>query len=173
MPSTSEASRVSQQREHFHPSSESRLFWCALRVILHLSIMGTLALHVVSSRGLLLSRLAPLHCSRLQRTSLLRISSRCHSSLVRVVERDDKDDTENEEWLTLKAQHQHAPLTCNNASSLRQASAAVDTSTTSTSPSELVYTGNHRIPVTSHLHIVTPSEDVPRGVWPIFRLMVC
>lgn len=40
------------------------------------------------------------------------------------------------------------------------------------SPSELVYPGNATIPITSHLHIVKPGEDVPRGKWPIFRLMV-
>ena len=40
------------------------------------------------------------------------------------------------------------------------------------SPSELVFTGDTVIPVTSRLHIVTPEEDTPRGVWPIFRMMV-
>jgi hypothetical protein len=41
-----------------------------------------------------------------------------------------------------------------------------------TSPSELTYTGNVTMPITSRLHIVTPQEDTPRGVWPVFRLMV-
>jgi hypothetical protein len=40
------------------------------------------------------------------------------------------------------------------------------------SPSELTFTGDMSIPVTSKLHIVTPEEDTPRGVWPIFRIMV-
>lgn len=40
------------------------------------------------------------------------------------------------------------------------------------SPSELEFTGNHIIPITSTLHIVTPDEDTPRGTWPVFRLMV-
>jgi len=40
-----------------------------------------------------------------------------------------------------------------------------------TSPSELFFTGDTLIPVTSRLHIVTPEEDTPRGVWPIFRIM--
>lgn len=39
------------------------------------------------------------------------------------------------------------------------------------SPSELAFAGDAFIPVTSHLHIVTPSEDTPRGTWPIFRIM--
>ena len=43
---------------------------------------------------------------------------------------------------------------------------------TMVSPSALTYTGNHTIPVTSHLHIVTPEEDTPCGTWPIFRIMV-
>jgi hypothetical protein len=45
-------------------------------------------------------------------------------------------------------------------------------SDTSSSPSELTYTGNATMPITTRLHIVTPDEDTPRGVWPIFRLMV-
>ena len=40
------------------------------------------------------------------------------------------------------------------------------------SPSELSFTSDALIPVTSYLHIVTPEEDTPRGVWPIFRIMV-
>lgn len=39
------------------------------------------------------------------------------------------------------------------------------------SPSELIYTGEAVIPITSFLHIVTPEEDAPRGIWPIFRIM--
>lgn len=27
-------------------------------------------------------------------------------------------------------------------------------------------------PIVSKLHLVTPDDDVPRGVWPVFRLMV-
>ena len=41
-----------------------------------------------------------------------------------------------------------------------------------TSPSELSFTSDTLIPVTSYLHIVTPEEDTPGGVWPIFRIMV-
>ena len=39
------------------------------------------------------------------------------------------------------------------------------------SPSELIFTGNTSIPVTSVLHIVTPEEDTPQGIWPVFRIM--
>ena len=41
------------------------------------------------------------------------------------------------------------------------------------SPSEIHYTGNATMPLTSVLHIVKPGEDTPRGIWPVFRLMVC
>ena len=41
-----------------------------------------------------------------------------------------------------------------------------------TSPVSLSFTGGATIPVTSQLKIVTPQEDPPRGIWPIFRLMV-
>jgi hypothetical protein len=37
---------------------------------------------------------------------------------------------------------------------------------------ELLYTGNHKVPITSKLHIVTPQQDTPRGIWPVFRIMV-
>jgi hypothetical protein len=39
------------------------------------------------------------------------------------------------------------------------------------SPSEIQYTGNVTMPLTTVLHIVKPSEDTPRGIWPVFRLM--
>lgn len=39
------------------------------------------------------------------------------------------------------------------------------------SPSELHYTGNVTMPLTSVLRIVKPGEDAPRGTWPVFRLM--
>lgn len=50
-----------------------------------------------------------------------------------------------------------------------------DTTTASksfVSPSQLQYTGDATIPITSRLHIVKPGEDTPRGTWPVFRLMV-
>ena len=36
----------------------------------------------------------------------------------------------------------------------------------------LSYVGSQRLPITSELKIVTPEEDVPRGIWPVFRMMV-
>lgn len=41
-----------------------------------------------------------------------------------------------------------------------------------TSPSHLSYFGQTRMPITSKLHIFTPEEDIPSGIWPVFRLMV-
>lgn len=41
-----------------------------------------------------------------------------------------------------------------------------------TSPSVLAYGGDAEMPITSKLHIITPQEDTPRGIWPVFRLMV-
>ena len=41
------------------------------------------------------------------------------------------------------------------------------------SPSEIRYSGSTTMPLTTVLHIVKPQEDdVPRGIWPVFRLMV-
>ena len=36
----------------------------------------------------------------------------------------------------------------------------------------LSYVGNIQIPITSELKIVLPEEDLPSGIWPIFRMMV-
>ena len=40
------------------------------------------------------------------------------------------------------------------------------------SPTSLTYTGDAVIPITSVLQIIKPQDDTPRGVWPVFRLMV-
>lgn len=42
----------------------------------------------------------------------------------------------------------------------------------SVSPTALRYTGDAVMPITSKLQIVKPQDDTPRGVWPVFRLMV-
>jgi hypothetical protein len=39
-------------------------------------------------------------------------------------------------------------------------------------PTTLAYPGGAPMPIVSRLHIVPPEEDVPRGIWPAFRLMV-
>jgi len=36
----------------------------------------------------------------------------------------------------------------------------------------LSYVGNVQIPITNSLKIVLPEEDVPSGIWPVFRMMV-
>ncbi|KAL7555868.1 hypothetical protein ACA910_009947 [Epithemia clementina (nom. ined.)] len=40
-----------------------------------------------------------------------------------------------------------------------------------TQPTQMAYSGTTSIPITSTLHIVTPQEDTPRGIWPAFRMM--
>lgn len=40
------------------------------------------------------------------------------------------------------------------------------------SPWQLTYTGGNTIPITTNMKIITPQEDAPRGIWPIFRVMV-
>ena len=39
-------------------------------------------------------------------------------------------------------------------------------------PSHFSYAGNSSLPITSKLKIVGPEEDVPGGIWPVFRMMV-
>ncbi len=38
--------------------------------------------------------------------------------------------------------------------------------------SHISYAGNDSMPITTELKIVLPEEDVPRGTWPVFRMMV-
>eukprot|EP00523_Entomoneis_sp_CCMP467_P002801 CAMPEP_0168762994 /NCGR_PEP_ID=MMETSP0724-20121128/24131_1 /TAXON_ID=265536 /ORGANISM="Amphiprora sp., Strain CCMP467" /LENGTH=578 /DNA_ID=CAMNT_0008812177 /DNA_START=122 /DNA_END=1858 /DNA_ORIENTATION=+ len=38
-------------------------------------------------------------------------------------------------------------------------------------PNAMEYTGGATMPITSSLHLVTPEEDTPRGVWPVHRMM--
>jgi hypothetical protein len=67
------------------------------------------------------------------------------------------------------------PLLTDAPETQQQPFAAMDAAArdeTSVSPSELKYTGDARIPITTRLHIVKPGEDTPRGVWPVFRLLV-
>jgi hypothetical protein len=40
------------------------------------------------------------------------------------------------------------------------------------SPNVLQYTGDAVIPITSTLQLIRPQDDTPRGIWPVFRLMV-
>ncbi len=40
-------------------------------------------------------------------------------------------------------------------------------------PSHLSYAGSKRMPITSEMRVVKPGEDVPGGIWPVFRMMVC
>ncbi len=38
--------------------------------------------------------------------------------------------------------------------------------------SHISYAGNDSMPITTELKIVLPEDDVPRGTWPVFRMMV-
>ena len=40
------------------------------------------------------------------------------------------------------------------------------------SPSLIAYVGDSQMPITSELKIVTPGDDTPSGIWPVFRMMV-
>ena len=40
------------------------------------------------------------------------------------------------------------------------------------SPTHLMYAGGKSMPLTSTFRIIEPGEDAPRGIWPVFRLLV-
>lgn len=40
------------------------------------------------------------------------------------------------------------------------------------SPTHLMYTGGQSMPLTSTFKIIEPGEDAPRGIWPVFRILV-
>lgn len=129
----------------------------------------TTALHV-ACRGRLLSRFT--------KTKVTVCPS--HSRLFLSSVRSSAAELQDEEWEypTATAQQQKSlPLTCTSSHPLSlEAPRGRETDDNEgehhASPSELVYTGNHRMPITSTMHIVTPEEGVPRGTWPVFRLMV-
>ena len=39
-------------------------------------------------------------------------------------------------------------------------------------PDHISYAGNEKMPITSSLKIIGPNDDTPRGIWPVFRMMV-
>ena len=59
-----------------------------------------------------------------------------------------------------------------NASRMLDDDAAQSSSSSSSSQHQFSYAGNVSIPIASNLKIVLPGEDVPRGIWPAFRMMV-
>jgi hypothetical protein len=114
--------------------------------------------------------------------------SRCLSSVPRtVVVNGTDDDPRAEAW---KAKKESLKLllhkSVSNSKSLQQGSIRqqvvlsehktssndMEGSAVETSPSELKYTGNAIMPLTTHMHLVKPHEDTPRGIWPVYRLMV-
>jgi 2-oxoisovalerate dehydrogenase E1 component alpha subunit len=90
---------------------------------------------------------------------------------------DDDDDEVDQEWTAVKPTKK--PLGLGKAPvgilTTKQKDQRNDNENTSnntwSSPLELLYTGNHKVPITSKLHIVTPQQDTPRGIWPVFRIM--
>lgn len=120
----------------------------------------------------------------------------CHKSSVSPAYRHDEedDDENNRDHVSavrrpssthfpsriLKQQAiqvQSPPLLETAPEEMQQADNTVSQDTTTASksfvsPSQLQYTGDATIPITSRLHIVKPGEDTPRGTWPVFRLMV-
>jgi hypothetical protein len=91
---------------------------------------------------------------------------------------EEEEDAPSETWMRKQVAQQEATKGLGSRSHAVDYDASNDTESshitndTSSSPSELTYTGNATMPITTHLHIVTPEEDTPRGVWPVFRLMV-
>lgn len=139
-----------------------------------------------AAKGQLLSRQFVL------RNAAVKFSCRCLSSASPVFQEDDDVDTEiwsRKQEAIKRMIQQGIPVmpTTDTASGTRSHSiedvnndADADAYAepfqiepgTGSSPSELTYTGNATIPITTQLHIVTPDEDTPSGIWPIFRLMV-
>jgi hypothetical protein len=39
-------------------------------------------------------------------------------------------------------------------------------------PSALSYIDGVEMPITSKLRITTPEEDIPSGIWPVYRILV-
>ena len=64
------------------------------------------------------------------------------------------------------------PSTSVEEESFATATVAVEQHMTPAQELTLSYTKDSKIPITSTLRLVKPEEDAPRGIWPVFRLMV-
>jgi hypothetical protein len=71
-----------------------------------------------------------------------------------------------------RSRESRAPSVIAAADRALQAASSDGAKATEESPRTLAYPGGTPMPIVSRLHIVTPEEDVPRGIWPVFRLMV-
>lgn len=129
-------------------------------------------------------------CHRTNRSAESSSSIRIMSSARPLIAVDDDD--ENDTIIDRKDDLRQKRLRQTNARTLNGGAVAVSSSSTTgtieqsstdrsenntdsslASPRSLTYTGGFTIPITSKLHIVTPQEDTPRGIWPVYRLMVC
>jgi hypothetical protein len=125
----------------------------------------------------------------LKATSVVR-AVRCLSSISPVVRHDDDEvdehhhDTRNRKIATPRRIEFRSPPMLGTAKNtmrpIQESAASVsfpitepqDAASTFESPSEIKYAGDAIIPITTRLHMVKPGEDAPRGIWPVFRLMV-
>ena len=111
------------------------------------------------------------------------VRPRCLSSIPRPMFNED-DDPHAEAWKAKKESLRQMLEKTKKSTSLvdqremptakesLQKNAQAEEDVRLVSPSELKYTGESVIPITTQLHIVKPGEDVPRGIWPVFRMMV-
>ena len=122
----------------------------------------------------------------LLKNSLAKPSCRYLSSVSPLLDDGDHhEDIPREQWMrkkramiptTKELKHRASAALVAVAAPVVDDSSKVDNDSvkndTNTSPTELTYTGNTTMPITTQLHVVRPGEDTPSGVWPVFRLMV-
>jgi hypothetical protein len=117
---------------------------------------------------------------------------RCLSSVSPVFRHDDDDNEQQDHhhntlnrpipaWQPIEirsppilgtAKNISRPVQESSSSMTFQVTEHQDGASTFVSPSEIKYTGDAIIPITNRLHLIKPGEDAPRGIWPVFRLMV-
>lgn len=131
--------------------------------------------HIVTlaRKGLLAAR------PTLRRSLAGAVVNRCLSSVPRPLIVDNNNDPHAEAWkakkesLRLMLEKTKTAANQKELPTVKESPKNVDAEDGRLlSPSELKYTGDSVMPITSHLHIVKPGEDTPRGIWPVFRMMV-
>jgi hypothetical protein len=116
------------------------------------------------------------------------VTARCLSSVSPVFRHDEDEHNEDHHENIRRGQPFHRPqnvkrpIKVQTPPILKENSITMDVPSASKdvlqsappfeSPSDIKYTGDATIPITSRLHMVKPGEDAPPGTWPVFRLMV-
>jgi hypothetical protein len=117
------------------------------------------------------------YCSRIVRTLTsmdMRMTSPKRRFIPMKCVSEKTVNEEKEEWsnTTLNTTNESNDKSQENNHDANRFSSEEGMTQISVSPSTLSYTKGCTIPITSFLRIITPKDEIPNGIWPIFRILV-